>query len=272
VSDELRLARCSSCGLDYFPAAVPGDEGFYQGLAAAMPYHADRWEFGLVIRRIPAGAAVVDFGSGDGAFLLRAAGRAGRVVGVDHNSRAIGRLADVGIEGSTETFEEFADRESGAFDVACSFHTLEHVPSAAGLVRAAARCLRPGGGLFLSVPNRDRAGRRDDEPLDCPPHHLSRWAPQQLEELARRLGLELIDVRFEEPDLSHVREAARRRSLSTLARLGVHDDRHLLARAWAKAATGPRRYRRRVSAGAYTRRDVCGHSMLAELRVPDIGR
>jgi SAM-dependent methyltransferase len=232
-----------------------------------MPYHADRWEFGIVLPRIRMGAAVVDLGCGEGAFLRRAAERAGRVVGVDHNADAIRSLVEAGLEGSTETFEAFAQREPGAFDVVCCFHTLEHLPDAHTAICAARALLRPGGLLFASVPNRSRFGRRDDEPLDCPPHHASRWSAEQFHEIAERFDLDLVSVHMEDPDLSHARMAAAERS-RMLERFGIRDSRRLLTRLWMKAALGPRRHDRAVESGEYRRRGIVGHAMLAELKVP----
>ncbi len=264
--DVAELVRCAACGLEYFPRATAGDPDFYRLLTDAVPYHADRWEFEHVLRAIPPGGPILDLGCGDGAFLRAARTRAGRVVGVDHNEGAIEALRAAGIEGSTETFESFASREPRAFDVVCSFHTLEHLPDAQALIDPARTAVRPGGAVFVSVPNRDRVGRRDDEPLDCPPHHLSRWSARQLEELARRFDLELRSVRFEEPDFSHVWDVERERGRPVLERVGAASDRHPLTRLWMKAAIGPRRHRSASGRQAYTARGLFGHSMLAEYR------
>ncbi len=269
--DEDRVAelvRCDACGLEYFANASAGDPDFYGLLTEAVPYHAERWEYGHVLRAIPPGGAVLDLGCGDGAFLRAARTTAGRVVGVDHNEEAIEALRASGIEGSTESFEAFASRKPGAFDVVCSFHTLEHLPDAGSLIGPARTAVRPGGAVFVSVPNRDRVGRRDDEPLDCPPHHLSRWSARQLEELGRRFDLELRSVRFEEPDYSHVWDVMRQRSRPVLERVGAGSDHHPLTRVWMKAAIGPRRHRAASARHAYTGRGLYGHSMLAEYRPP----
>jgi SAM-dependent methyltransferase len=230
---------------------------------ANTPYHADRWEFQIVLPRIERGMAVADMGCGEGAFIRLAAARAARAVGVDHNTDAIRSLTDAGFEGSSSTFEEFSRREGAAFDVVCSFHTLEHLADPITAACAMRSLLRPGGRLFLSVPNRDRFGRRNDEPLDCPPHHLSRWGPHQLEELAERLDLRLVTTHLEDPDLSHARLAAARSS--RLLKLLGADEGGFTARAWMRTAVGPREFRRALAGGEYRRRGIVGHSMLAEL-------
>jgi SAM-dependent methyltransferase len=266
------LVRCGGCGLEYFRGASAGDPEFYRLLTDVVRYQPQRWEYGQVLPAIPPGGAVLDLGCGDGAFLRVARASAGRVAGVDHNEDAIGALRAAGIEGSTEAFAAFASREPGAFDVVCSFHTLEHLPDARALIEPARIAVRPGGAVFVSVPNRDRAGRGDDEPLDCPPHHVSRWSARQLQELADRFDLELRSVRFEEPDFSHAWEVVRERSRPVLERVGVSSDRHPLTRAWMKAALGPRRHRSAAARHAYTDRGLFGHSMLAAYRKPEVDR
>jgi O-antigen/teichoic acid export membrane protein/SAM-dependent methyltransferase len=265
---EAELVGCEACGLEYFMGALPGDSVYYAHLMEVLPYHGDRWEFAIVLPSLALGAAVADLGCGEGAFLRLASQRAGHSVGVDQNPVAIDALIGAGLEGTTESFTSFAEREPASFDVVCSFHTLEHIPDVGDAVRAARRLLRPGGRFFVSVPNRDRYGRRDAEPLDCPPHHLSRWSVRQLHELAERFHLDLVAVHREPPDLSHAREAAIERS-SALRRLGIDDGHRLVARLWARAAVRQRHHERAIADGEYVSRGVFGHSMLAELQRPN---
>src|SRR5436190_4483878 len=51
-----------------------------------------------------------------------------------------------------ETLEK---REAGTFDVVTCMELLEHVPDPAGMVRACANLVRPGGKLFFSTLNRN---------------------------------------------------------------------------------------------------------------------
>src|SRR5947199_342155 len=81
---------------------------------------------------------------------------------------ALDALRAAGIEGVSTRFADFAAGEAGRFDVVCGFQILEHVRRVGDLMEPAMRCARPGGRIFVSVPNRRRYTRGDLEPLDCP--------------------------------------------------------------------------------------------------------
>ncbi len=71
--------------------------------------------------------------------------------------------------------------------------------------------LRPGGFLCLSVPNRMRSRSAQLAPLDCPPHHLTRWSPASLATIARRSGLLPAEVATEPVEVSTPRDRLRER-------------------------------------------------------------
>jgi 2-polyprenyl-3-methyl-5-hydroxy-6-metoxy-1,4-benzoquinol methylase len=207
VIGEARLIECDRCGLEYFSPLLAGDAWFYEELGRGPRYYVDdRWEFGEVVSALQPTDTVVDFGSGRGAFLRRAAAVAERVIGCDHNEDA--PKVDVPrAELRHEPFEDVAASLGPTADVATSFHVLEHLSDVDDLCGPATSCLRPGGRLFLSTPDRQRTVRDTMEVLDCPPHHLSRWSSHQYEVLAERYGMELASIRYE--PFVHVRGVRR---------------------------------------------------------------
>jgi SAM-dependent methyltransferase len=264
------LYECGTCGLHFFVPALAGDAAFYQQLMAAIPYETSqsRWEFGQVARELRPTDRVVDFGCGDGAFLRMAKPLVRQAVGVDRNSDAIEQLRHAGLTGEETSCSEFAQRHPEGFDIACAFHTLEHVAEISEFIKAVVCCVRPGGRIFLSVPNRRRVARENGEPLDCPPHHVSRWDPAQWLVLAIRFGLDLRGVRFQEPDLSHVNLLYRQDLDRRCWRLLRRPAPALVLRAYAKLLVGPRRHEKRARRGWYSRRGIYGHAMLAEFVRP----
>jgi SAM-dependent methyltransferase len=206
VPDELRrrltpardayLYACPSCGLEYFSPRNQGGSDFY-GLLTSAPagYYTDRrWEYSIAEKLLHDGDAVLDIGCGDGGFLRRVAPRVGRAVGVDENPAAIRRLADAGIEAHCADLEQFAAENAARFDVVCAFQLLEHLPSIAGFAQSVRSCATPGGFVLVSTPNNDRLRLNPLDPLDCPPHHVSRWRPDQLRRFARDFGFDPVDV------------------------------------------------------------------------------
>jgi 2-polyprenyl-3-methyl-5-hydroxy-6-metoxy-1,4-benzoquinol methylase len=198
-ASEVVLWACSTCGLEHFSPRTTADGAFYARLASGEGYYDDdtKWEFGLAGRLIDPTIDVLDVGCGEGAF-LRSAGRdAHRAVGVDANPEAVGRLRAAGTEAYAVDIGAFADEHQSCFDVVCAFQVLEHVPDPVAMAAAATRCLRPGGRLVVSVPNRERLRLGGLDPLDHPPHHVTRWSMTQLDELIARLDLELVDHWFQ---------------------------------------------------------------------------
>ena len=262
------LRACANCGLQYFAPSVPGDAEFYEGLGRAGYYQPTRWEFDVVTAMLDPEDEVLDIGCGRGDFLRQASGRARRVVGVDHNTDAIRHLESIGIEGYAGGLDEYARLEPGRFSVVCAFQLLEHLPSVESLLEPALVALAPHGRLFISVPNRRRYPTAEFEEYDCPPHHISRWDADQFSELARRFGLELVAVRYEEPNFSTAELAYMRTVERAWSRtLGAGAGR-LAARACRRYRFKPARYERLAARRHFSRRGIYGHTMLAELRRP----
>lgn len=205
------LVRCTGCALEYFTPHNPGGAEFYAELSRDEGYYdvVEKWEFTQASRLLRPGDAVLDVGCGDGVFLRSIEAAARRRVGLDANPWAVEKLRRDGIEGHCATIEAFAPEHRGAFDLVVMFQVIEHLSDVVPPVTAAATCVRPGGHLLISVPNRDRF-RLGHDPWDFPPHHLSRWGPAQMEALGRLAGVEVAEVRVQRRSATHlVRDAGR---------------------------------------------------------------
>lgn len=134
---------------------------------ARTELHARRYELAAdVARQLGAGRiADVASGTGYGSRLLSTISGA-RTDGVDLDPLAVDYAARLhGCDGAC-TFHA-ADAcdtplASGAYDLAASFETIEHVQDATGLVAELRRILKPGGRLVISTPNR----------MGPTPHHV----------------------------------------------------------------------------------------------------
>lgn len=260
-AETTSLYQCGNCTLEFFEPAVPATPDYYEALSRTGRYYeADRWEFGVLADMLEKGNVVVDFASGMGGFSERAKEVGCTVIAVDTNPDAISsRHPEVRVE--TEIPKEMR----GQADVFCAFQVLEHVDDPVALAGLARSVVRPGGRVALSVPNNQRIARLPLEPLDHPPHHLTRWTPEALRALAGEAGLVVETVRCEQPLLWDVRWAIYRRAASLCQRVPVsgsvvHRATAILYPKWLD-----RRLRQRE---LLTRLGLHGHTMLAVLRRP----
>jgi SAM-dependent methyltransferase len=142
--------------------------------------HRKRYEFALPLCE---GRDVLDAGCGVGYGTAFLAGRARRVVGVDLDPEAVayarGRYAAPNVEFRAGDVQAL-DLPDDAFDVVCSFETIEHVPDRDAFLAEVRRVLRPGGAFVVSTP---RAERTDLRPAN--PFHEVELAPADFEALLR---------------------------------------------------------------------------------------
>lgn len=208
--EEAALFECGSCGVYFFDRAVAGDAEFYRELGESPKYYSSwKWEFDWVRSRLHPSAEVLDVGCGSGDFLAAIASGVRRAVGLDWSPAAVALSRARGLDVREGDLAGHAAEFAGGFDAVCAFHVLEHLPEPAGFLVSLRRCLRPGGSLYLSVPNRMRSDRAPLEPLDCPPHHITRWSPASLAAIVRRSGLLPAEVVTEPVDLSIPRDRLR---------------------------------------------------------------
>jgi SAM-dependent methyltransferase len=196
--------------------------------AGVIALHLKRYDFA---RDFCSQADVLDAACGVGYGSAYLAEVAARVVGVDLNAEAIdyARARYAGPRTSFEVMDvtvlEFPD---AAFDVVCSFETLEHLREPGEAVREAARVVRAGGVYIASTP---RVARTCSSPEN--PFHEVEYAPADFAALLRE--------RFENVELYGQRrlETRRHRLLRRLDVFGVRRRSALLRRAAAFTGTPP---------------------------------
>ena len=145
-----------------------------------LAIHLKRYEFALPF--CP-GKNVLDAGCGVGYGTVFLADVARRVVGIDRDEGAIeyarSRYARTNVR--FEVGDVLAlPHADGAFDVVCSFETIEHVRDPATLVREAARVLRRDGLFVCSTPRSD-----ETNPEPANPFHEVEFSVAAFDELLR---------------------------------------------------------------------------------------
>ena len=156
------------------------------------------------------GKRALDIGCGGGILSESMAVRGARVKGVDLSSSALG-VADLhslesGVEVEYEEIaaEALAAREPGSYDVVTCMEMLEHVPDPAGIVRACATLVKPGGWVFFSTLNRNAkaylfaviGAEYIARMLPRGTHDYARFIkPSELAQFVRSAQLDIVEIR-----------------------------------------------------------------------------
>ncbi len=188
------LIRCSLCDVEWFEPIAGGGKEFYAWIAHHDLYPAHRWDFDFALRAIGEPSTIVDVGAGSGTFALLCQ-QAGHHVACVESSPA---AREVLVARGLEVFDslEGAVESVGRPHVVTAFHVLEHVEDPCNFIKS----LRDlsSDKVIVSVPHKGRI-RFVHEPLDLPPHHLTRWSPQSLKTVMERSGLNPVELVSEPP-------------------------------------------------------------------------
>jgi 2-polyprenyl-3-methyl-5-hydroxy-6-metoxy-1,4-benzoquinol methylase len=219
AKDHMQLMRCGACDLVYVSPTF--DEAHYREVYASREYQDIVRDLGIKSHeyrverfgreRVALMAAqletrrprYLDVGCSTG-FVVEAARNAGwDAVGTDLNPSAIefGRSRQLDLR--TAALED-AGFEPGSFDAVSLFDVLEHLLDPLQTLRAAVRLLRPGGIIFLYVPNYDSASRLlmgKDAHFIWPTHHLNYYTPATMRDLMAREGLDTVYLATEGLDI-----------------------------------------------------------------------
>jgi len=162
-----------------------GDSGISERLRAfveEMPYER-RPIFGFVRRvadSLPAGTVVVDVGAGDAPYRELFAHCEYRTSDWEASVHEGAREADYVAPADSLPLED------GTVDAVLLTQVLEHVPVPAAVIQEAARVIRPGGGIFVTVPFVWE--------LHELPHDYWRFTPASIERLLDAAGFVEIEV------------------------------------------------------------------------------
>lgn len=195
-----QLLTCAKCALQYAWPMEAGHTSFYDWITRTINYYPrERWEWGevrrwLVQQNRPIRLLEVGCGSGDFLELLKDLEHVSSI-GLDTTEGSLVSCRSKGLEVYAQTLERYQMLESerlNKFDVVVAFHCLEHVPDPKGLIASMLNSLTPNGQIFISTPYSPMSFEANwFDPLNNPPHHLTRWNQRSYTELAKQLGLHL---------------------------------------------------------------------------------
>ena len=217
-ADCIELRSCSGCGLQYWFPSLPGSPAFYAELTSTADgyYSPEKWEFDYVERSLNPDYSVLDVACGSGAFVLSIKDLVREAIGIDTNAPAVELASISGATVHEVSIDEFSQSNQDGFDIVTAFQVIEHLDAIMPFVDSCYQCVKPGGRLILSVPNRERRTHTQLEALDHPPHHITRWSDAQLQTVAALLGAELLDVEQQSMDKRQIINAFRKKELAVM--------------------------------------------------------
>ena len=238
----LTMLRCTRCGLGFGRPFAGGDAAFYNLAFKAHPYPQDRWEFGRSIAALDAAwgreggtgwsdRRLLEVGAGEGVFLKRIVpGRlpADRVLGLDLAAFAVEAMRAAGFPAEATDPRSLGPEHDGRYDAVAAFQVFLHFDDLDAALEAFHRVTRPGGILFVSVPNAARITFNETRGavLDLPPAQLTRWTRAAFEAVGARTGWPLVAHEVEpEPAAAKVRDFVTYAYLKNRQRPGSPENR-----------------------------------------------
>jgi SAM-dependent methyltransferase len=195
------MVRCGACGLHYVsPMKAPNSRWYELAYRALNVVPEQRWEFDVVLGELDASDTVYEIGCGFGGFLERCQARGIRAFGIDFSPEAVRRCLERNLNAAAVDVG-LTSHSPGPTNssVVLSFHVLEHLERPDDLFRRACEVAASDSTLWVSVPSSRRPARLLDmvDPLDDPPHHLTKWTEHAFASVGQPHGWVLERVFYE---------------------------------------------------------------------------
>ncbi len=205
----VRIRVCDSCGFSFGDPFLGGNEEFYRILHGQMGYPPWRWDYDValahpLVKTLNNGRAL-DIGAGSGNFLEKL-GSGWEKHSVESSEVTRGVLAKKGIPAHASLDDPELLKLRGTFDLITMFQVLEHVAEFYPLLDNVRKLLKPGGILFITVPDGDAMVEQERITgcPDVPPNHINRWSPESLALALEKTGLRATAPTYEPPAWSKV--------------------------------------------------------------------
>jgi 2-polyprenyl-3-methyl-5-hydroxy-6-metoxy-1,4-benzoquinol methylase len=207
--ETFRYVRCRQCGLLYLnPRPAPGAIGRYYPRDSYYTFQDPGTRLADVIRPVHRRLAAqltrqlgpgqaFDVGCGDGSFLLGLRELGWQSAGIEYDSEAVARLQQRWqlpvVAGDFLT----AALPETRYDLVSMLEVLEHFHQPLAALKRAWTLLKPGGTLFVTVPNvaslEYRVWRADWVSLE-PPLHLYHFDTTTLSLALRQAGFQIVSL------------------------------------------------------------------------------
>ena len=204
-----KLFECHACGLQFWEPREMPDAQWYEQMYGGRDKKPLSLEPGhkyfLADARARRGGELLDIGCGTGNFLVAARAAGYEVTGIELD-RDAARFAREHLHLQKVfpvTISEFAEQHAEErFDVVTFFEVLDHQAAPVEFLQRVKACVRRGGMIALSVPNRERWLTGPDV-LDYPPNHFLRWNAASLGKFLGAQGFDVLSTREQPAGLAH---------------------------------------------------------------------
>lgn len=172
------------------------DKGFINHTYQKVRNHTLQQKAGLVTSRTGVEKGrILDVGCGTGAFLNVMRDRGWEIEGIepDYDAR---QLVKELYHIEPKEPGAIVEIPNGSLDAITLWHVLEHVHELHPYVEKLKELLKPGGRLFIAVPNYQSEDAKHYKPFWAAydvPRHLYHFSPKSMEVLMRRHGLKIIE-------------------------------------------------------------------------------
>jgi ubiquinone/menaquinone biosynthesis C-methylase UbiE len=180
--------------------AAAMQEEIWSGLPAGSPTFARKRRLGFLLAQVESGDAVLDLGSGEGAFTAALAEVGARPVGVDVAEAALSRARErhPDLDFRRAAPGEALPLDDAAVDVVWASEVLAFVPDTARMLSEVRRVLRPEGRLLVTTPSHGRVRalvRGLEADLDPLGPALRFYTRRSLRDALEAFGFDQVSVR-----------------------------------------------------------------------------
>lgn len=194
--EDYNLMRCEHCGLEFSNPMLEPTSLFYEEIIKNNNkyYPTYRWEWGKILSLLQQGKNIdsrkinlLDVGCGSGIFLelVRKNSKTIDAIGIDSTSTSIEVCKSKGLNALCCTLNELNGHTSEQIDIITLWHVLEHISDPLSLIQTAKNLITSNGSIYFSVPLSPASYETLKlDPLNLPPHHLTRWSIPSLLKLA----------------------------------------------------------------------------------------